>query len=49
MLLRPSFDAAGIAHLAVEPSMGAELAAVTQAEHLLLWDTAAEAEHDELM
>lgn len=49
MLLRPSFDAAGITHLAVEPSLGAELAAVTQAEHLLLWDTAAEVEHDELM
>ena len=46
LLLPPSFDAAGIVHAALEPSLGAELAAVTQAEHLLLWDAAVEAEFD---
>ena len=47
LLLPPGFGAAGVTHLALEPSLGAELAAVTQAEELLLWDAAA-AENDEL-
>jgi hypothetical protein len=46
LLLPPGFGAAGVAHLALEPSLAVELAAVTQAEELLLWD-AADAE-DEL-
>jgi hypothetical protein len=33
-----------VTHQALEPSLGAELAAVTQAEELLLWDAAAEDE-----
>ena len=44
LLLPPGLGAAGVTHLALEPSLGAELAAVTQAEELLLWDTAAEDE-----